>query len=180
MVAHRFPYDHPRKGNLTWFQEKIHMGQRHPPGTIKNVRDITGTDGNMEWRPKIHTIREGYDQWKRKIDAVNRGEAELVLKYWSGRPYWTTPVEFLRLKQGQVGIQKIHLQTREVRIYHPTNYEVAPKSYLYPEIPELWGNDGFNGFNDFYHWFCPPLKRPDMGRVLEKTCAIIHFTKIRY
>ena len=62
-IAKRFLKSHSEAGCLTDFEQKI-------KGKIK-----------------LHTIR-GYDQWKKKIEQVKSGKAELVLKEWSGRPYF--------------------------------------------------------------------------------------------
>jgi hypothetical protein len=182
MIAHRFMSTHPRKGQFTWFQEKIHLGQKsapHPPiAEPILVKDTFGSGTLMTWYPKITTIRPNYVNWKRKIDEVNRGEAVLVLKYWSGKPYNSSPVEILELGKGQVGIQRVVLYNSGAAIFDDaTNIS---KSCPFNEIEQLWINDGFNEFNDFFHWFCPPLKRVDVVRKLEFDGALIHFTNFKY
>ena len=92
IVSEQFPSTHKRKGDKTFFIEKI---------------------GNLT---KIHTLRKNYHYWKNIIDEVRKGNAILSIRTWSGKPYNSPQEEKLRLsKTNSVGIQKI--QFTESNIY---------------------------------------------------------------
>lgn len=148
-VSRYFPANHKRKGEPTRFIEKI----------LNKDPD--------NWT-KIHTIRSNYDLWKKRIDQVNEGKAVLSLRYWTKSPYnyqkdGSKQQEFLQLKKGECGIQKIDFSD----------------DYLYTvridgnrrEFNGIERNDGLLS-QDFENWF----EEYD----LSKPMAIIHFTQFRY
>lgn len=144
MISRAFPATHPRRGELTFFPEMI-------------------MKSDVVKRSKIHTIRANYDFWRKRIEQVWLGEAELSLRYWSGKPYKSKQVEFLRLgKDDGVGIQKVEFKASE---FGPL---VDGKNQFVSDLAE---NDGLS-LNDFTAWF--------KGYDLSKPMAIIHFTKFRY
>ena len=144
MISRTFPATHPRKRELTFFPEQILKSE-----VVK--------------RHKIHTIRANYDFWRKRIEQVWLGEAELSLRYWSGKPYNSKQVEFLRLgKDDGVGIQKVEFKAEE---FGPI---VDGRNQF---VSDLAANDGLS-LTDFMAWF--------KGYDLSKPIAIIHFTKFRY
>lgn len=62
-VSEKFPTKHKRKGEPTFFRENILA--------VK----------------KIHTIRNNYEFWKKRIDEVQNGNAVLSIRVWTGKPY---------------------------------------------------------------------------------------------
>lgn len=151
MVAKHFPKTHPKAGMETYFEPKIEAND------ILNERCLY-------WVPKLHTIRDNYELWKKRIDRVNEGKAVLELRNWEGRPYHSSQTTFKTLKQGEVGIQKLDLTLLGWFIDDvdsDISHDILAK------------NDGLNLF-DFLHWFKGRLNY-DM-----EPLAIIHFTKFRY
>jgi hypothetical protein len=76
-LSRTFPATHPRKGELTHFEEKI-------------KRALLQKEGDLP--VKLHTIRavnpnSKSKSWFEKIEEVNRGEAVLVVYEWNGKPY---------------------------------------------------------------------------------------------
>jgi hypothetical protein len=173
-VSPRFPHDHPRKGEPTYFVEKILIGL-HGEVKFKHQHDskFIGLD------PKLHTCRENYEGWKRKIDEVNRGEAILSLRMWSESPYnrlhdGSHPVEIARFdKDSGIGVQKLNLS--DIMIHGALkNNDVAltdSNGNGGLSLSTIAHNDGLS-LPDFKAWF----RKAD----LSKPIAIIHFTKFRY
>ena len=141
MVSRYFPATHPRKGLPTFFLSKI---------------------TNKE---KIHTIRDNYELWKKRIDQVNEGKAVLELRFWEGRPYHTKQTTLKTLKQGEVGIQAIDIDP------YGLSYRIDSKVWIFDQRKIIAQNDGLTP-EEFKDWF----KKSD----LSKPMAIIHFTKFRY
>ncbi len=135
-VSTVFPAKHRRAGEQTKFIEFIHRGL------------------------KIHTIRGNYELWKKRIDEINRGEAILSVRFWSGRPYHTKQTKVL--VHEKVGIQKIQLKPFDT-IIDDRSSDVS--------IEIVAQNDGLS-LSDFRSWF----KNADPS----KPMAIIHFTDFRY
>lgn len=82
-VSKYFPAKHPKKGEPTWFVEKIKDGI------------------------KIHTIRNNVELWSKRAVEINAGRAVLSVRYWSGKPYRSPQVEIVKLSS--IGIQTIEL-----------------------------------------------------------------------
>ena len=114
---------------------------------------------------KIHTIRANYDLWKKRIDKVNAGNAILSLRFWTGKPYNSKQQEFLQLtKDDGIGVQEIFFLNGEI-------WDPIIEGDDITEMREIAKNDGLNT-DDFKAWF--------KGYDLNKSMAIIHFTKFRY
>ena len=143
---------------------------------------------------KIHTIRANYELWKKRFQKIEAGEACLSLRFWSGKPYRSKQVEFLRLtREDGIGIQKIIMRREEL-----------PDRILYgAQVLEEWQhvwtrdirrpvdmyarNDGLTP-EDFIAWFAPTFEKArkkyatlaDLSTAMEMEFAVIHFTKYRY
>lgn len=115
---------------------------------------------------KIHTIRENYGDWEKKMKEIQDGEAVLSVRVWEGTPYRSKQMELLRLdKDSGVGIQKLHSFDKD------TAYFVGSKGNVLPvPLQELANNDGLS-LNEWKGWFENNAKLP---------LAIIHFTGFRY
>lgn len=148
MLSKVFPVTHPKAGEETDFKPKVMCAFDNTPCYLK----------------KLHTIRANYDLWKKRIDEVVAGEAELCLRQWSGKPYRSKTVVIKRLRSDDgVGIQKLYFPQYEC--YGIINNEVVVS------IRELANNDGIS-IDDLEAWF------KDFDK--SKPLAIIHFTNFRY
>ena len=134
-ISEKFPSAHNRAGDKTLFEEKIKQ------------------------KSKIHTIRENYDFWKKRIDEIQAGRACLSIRKWSGRPYRSKQIEIFNFTD--VGIEKLEW---DVLGWFVDSYDNDLTT------KDLAKNDGLS-YNDFKSWF---KKYP------EKSMAIIHFTDFRY
>ena len=144
-----FPATHPRKGEPTGFREKF----------LAAIKQLKG-----EWW-KLHTIRANYELWAKRIAEVQRGEAVLSVRMWSGRPYMSKQIEIARLtREDGIGIQGLGF----INVWGCDRYVVD--CYDAP-LSQLAHNDGLP-VDDWLDWF----KGYDKSRKL----AIIHFTKFRY
>lgn len=175
MVSRTFPATHYRKGEETFFPEKIKVALNNKDNmeTYKDSFQIFyGHD------PKLHTIRANkkgtaFENWSKKVKEVQEGNAILSLRYWSGSPYnykkdGSKQVEFAQLdKDSGVGVQKLEFPFNDIlRPFNRLNEKINGIS-----IAKLSMNDGLS-FDDFKEWF----KEYD----LSKQMVIIHFTKFRY
>lgn len=138
-LSEKFPTTHPRKGQETEFGRSFLNGK------------------------KIHTIRGNFSLWEKRIAQIQKGEAVLSVRQWTGKPYQSKQVEIARLTaEDGVGIQELKLTD----LSRPTTINGQRI-----ELPLLAQNDGLS-FNDWFNWF--------IGYDLSKPLAIIHFTKFRY
>ena len=139
ILSEKFPTTHPRKGQETEFGRSFLNGK------------------------KIHTIRGNFSLWEKRIAHIQKGEAVLSVRQWTGKPYQSKQVEIARLTaEDGVGIQELKLTD----LSRPTTINGQRI-----ELPLLAQNDGL-GFNDWFYWF----EKYDLSKPL----AIIHFTKFRY
>lgn len=139
MISTHFQKDHPRQGEETHFKEKI----------------LSGT--------KIHTIRDNYDFWEKRIKEVMSGDAILSVRQWIGKPYWSKQKTIIDLnKDSGVGIQRlISTEIFGIDIDGITDRD---------NLNELAAYDGLS-LEDFKSWFEKSSCRP---------LAIIHITNFRY
>lgn len=138
-LSEKFPTTHKRKGQETDFRRLF-------------------LNGN-----KIHTIRANFPLWEKRIAQIQKGEAVLSVRQWTGKPYQSKQVEIARLTaEDGVWIQELKLTD----LSRPTTINGQRI-----ELPLLAQNDGLS-FNDWFNWF--------IGYDLSKPLAIIHFTKFRY
>ncbi|MBV5334209.1 MAG: hypothetical protein JZU49_00195 [Sulfuricurvum sp.] len=148
-VSTKFPKTHKRAGEETYFPFEI---------VTKN---------------KLHTIRSNYELWKKRIEQIQKGEAILSIRYWSGKPYNSKQIEFYQLdKDSGIGVQKLELSFNEKPCYvYNSPYGVGWYRFVDEKINILAENDGLS-IEDFKEWF--------KGYDLSKPMAIIHFTPMRY
>jgi len=170
-VSRVFPCTHKRKGDQTYFKDKIEMALgRFERGSVIEH----DTKSVIEFWPKIHTIRSNYELWSKRIEKVQKGEAVISVRYWSGKPYHKDDngigqVEVCQLdRDSGIGCQQIEFLNGN--IYDPVT-DFAKNGIAYIKISELSKSDGLS-LDDFKEWF--------KGYDLSKPMAIIHFTKFRY
>jgi hypothetical protein len=158
-VSRVFPVTHKRKGEETYFINKIEVAL--------NINQDTNLPFPC-YEPKLHTIRANYDFWKKRIDEVNEGIAILSVRYWTGKPYHTKQVKICQFdKDSGIGIQMLDWTIDHSFNNRPIIFEKNKVLYF----NELSKNDGLSR-EDFQDWF----KNYD----LSESMAIIHFTKFRY
>ena len=141
------------------------LSQTFPKGHADEGKP-TRFGASVTQQVKIHTIRDNYEEWSKKISEVLTGEAILSVRVWEGKPYRSKQMEILRLdKDSGVGIQKLHSFDED------TAYFVGSKGNVLPvPLQELANNDGLS-MNEWTGWFANNTKLP---------LAIIHFTDFRY
>lgn len=184
MISKVFPAYHPRAGHPTFFKEAIAAG-------IEGNRLVTLTTSRRvgkhniilnEQAGKLHTLRGSYDLWKKRAEKINRGEAILSLREWSGKPYASKQEEFMQLTK--VGVQEI-LISRPNYLGRESVFQIAidrkkiaaySDKALIPAVDQgkekvfqnICKNDGLS-VDDFCKYFKNPLDG-----------CIIHFTDFRY
>lgn len=137
MVAKEFLAYHFNAGKPTFFQDAIGK------------------------KVKVHTIRGNYEKWKKKIDEVNSGKAELILKEWSGKPYRSKQNKLFTFDQNDgIDVSKL--------TYVDGFFNVNDELIVPPEI--LAKNDGLT-LPEFEDWFKVIPAEP---------MALIHLTPFRY
>ncbi len=149
-----FPTTHPKAGIPTGFGHKLHAA-------------INGWSDHAYL--KLHTIRANYPLWAKRFEQIERGEACLSIRRWTGKPYASRQEEIARLtKEDGIGLQEL--------IYKKEN-RLSPERYTIEDCEidtrMLAENDGLT-LADWEAWFSNPKYD------LSKPLAIIHFTKFRY
>ena len=132
-----FPSYHPRKGESTYFIEKIWAGLADGTDRMQGNVDM---DFNEYYNgvPKHHTVRNGH-RWKRGDFFSPR--------YWSGKPYASKQniiTEPLQL----VNVWDIKIEGYMIFI----NRELFSSSQYSQEATMLATNDGLL-VDDFWNWF---------------------------
>lgn len=139
IVSKNFPKSHSKAGKETLF--------------IEGIKDKT----------KIHTIRESYLYWEKKMKLVLNGEANLHIRSWIGEPYKSKQEEHFVLSASDgVGIEFVRRVDQGFLL-------TGSDEFLLDRYVSK--NDGLS-FLDFKEWF----KKVEEG----ETLAIIHFTRFRY
>lgn len=169
MISRVFPKTHPRAGEETFFQQKIYaslhpnlcaMGT--PENPIKYPIKIL-----LRPEPKLHTIRTNYALWAKRAEKINRGEAVLSLRQWSGEPYKSKQREFLQLTK--IGVQHAKVLSGPLAPGLPKSVATFVDGSI-KNIHEVAKNDGLS-VDDFCKWF--KFKDDFNG-------CVIHFTEFRY
>lgn len=164
-----FPTTHHKAGKPTGFAEnlafKTHL---ELDKTIGGYRNVQGS--------KRHTIRANYPLWAKRFEQIERGEACLSIRQWTGEPYRSKQVEIARLtNQDGVGIQQVNINLDYYDAHKSVDWFIPnPKKrneFYWFNGTAIAYNDGLL-IQDWVNWF----KDYDLSKPL----AIIHFTKFRY
>lgn len=142
-ISERFPAKHYKAGWLTGFEFSISM-------------DI-----------KIHTIRGNYPLWKKRFEEIEKGNACLSVRKWSGKPYSSKQIELFRFdKTDGIGIEKLYhsCYSKLPMVHSCLKTQTVSNDFLAK-------NDGLT-LEEFKDWF----KDYDLSQPM----AIIHFTPFRY
>lgn len=137
------------------FFPKTHNKSGLPTGFINSISN----------KSKKHTIRGSFELWEKRFEKINKGEACLSIRYWTGKPYNSPQKEVFNLtKTDGIGIEKLEFDD------YLYSFLINNKrfSFIDAALPK---NDGLT-HDDFEEWF----KKYD----LSKPMAIIHFTSFRY
>ena len=164
-LSQHFPATHPKAGKRTLFASKVLDTFNDKPSVDKIDPDY-----------KRHTIRANYPLWAKQFEQIERGEACLSIRQWTGKPYASKQVEIARLtKKDGIGLQELTFY-KEYRIspakYTLENFEIDGKWHE-GNVRMLAENDGLT-LEDWESWFSNPTYD------LSQPMAIIHFTKFRY
>ncbi len=137
-VSEYFPKGHIREGEATGF-----------------VMAIAKSD-------KIHTIRGNYELWEKRAEKINKGEAILSVRCWTGKPYNSKQREVFAFEK--IGVEKIQLDNL-------LGWFVNDEDNDRITLHELAKNDGLS-IEDFKSWF--------KGQSFNEPKAVIHFNNFRY
>lgn len=141
MISESFPSYHERYGDPTCFIESIGDGS------------------------KIHTIRNNFYLWERRVNEVQSGRAIISLRKWKGKPYRSKQFEIMQLTQDdKIGVESLVLSKDIICGKVGELEDLVPTSLIAH-------NDGLLRV-DFEEWF----KHYTGDHLL----AIIHFTSFRY
>lgn len=155
MLSQVFPADHPKAGIPTGFQHKLQAA-------------LNGWSDHAF--VKHHTIRANYPLWAKRFEQIERGEACLSIRQWSGKPYASKQVEIARLtKEDGIGLQKFEVSANYAGINNWQYFKIDDRGYM--SINDIPNKDGL-AREDWVNWF----KNYDIS----KPMAIIQFTKFRY
>ena len=93
-----FPYNHVRKGERTLFE--------------KAIKEWIVFKGESFYPyPKIHTIRSNYELWLERFQEIEKGNAQLSIRQWSGIPYRSKQEKICNLtKADGIGMQKLEVR----------------------------------------------------------------------
>lgn len=156
-VSEYFPQTHSRKGENTFFPDMILSALD---------RDDLLVERCFQKPPKkLHTIRGNYPLWKKRFDKIEKGEACLSIRKWTGKPYRSKQEEIVRLtKADGIGVQSLTMTF--------LGWFIDDQDSDYTS-KDLAANDGLSQM-DFSSWF-----KGEVSIDMEPM-AIIHFTKFRY
>lgn len=163
-----FPVTHSRAGMKTFFKTKLEVSGAIP---FDETNRTSVPDGQPQM--KLHTIRGNWELWRKRFDEIERGEAEISLRQWSGKPYASKQIEIARLtKEDGIGIQLLCFagnQTKKDRIMQRPIVDGTKEI----DYRQLAMNDGLT-VPDWHSWFRDPKYD------LREPMAIIQLTKFRY
>ena len=152
IFSRMFPSYHPKKGEPTFFVEKIYKSLYLMKAVPKEIVEAFNFEimNDDAVAPKHHTIRAG-NRWKVGDNFSPR--------VWSGKPYQSKQVTIA----SDIEIKKIWTFEISVSGYYSLNENYKP--YLTAkQIIEIAKNDGLD-INDFFAWF-EKTKRPFLGQVI--------------
>lgn len=149
-----FPAYHSRKGEPTNFKEAFKAGQVFNRG-----------GESLYPHPKIHTIRSNFALWEKRFKEIEKGEAILSIRQWSGKPYHSKQEIICNLTNTDgIGLQKLYVAG--CAVIHPKFVDGCSVKCW-----DLASNDGLSVL-DWMNWF--------KNYNLVEPLAVIHFTKFRY
>lgn len=121
----------------------------------------TGFINAISAKTKIHTIRSNYQLWAKRAEKINKGEAVLSVRYWTGKPYNSKQQEVFVFDK--IGVEKIQYDPLLGWFINDIDSDYKTKDFA--------ENDGLSR-EDFVEWF--------KGKHLTDPKVIIHFSEFRY
>ena len=132
----------------------------------------TGFIDKIGSKIKKHTIRGNYPLWKKRIEEIQKGNAILSIRYWTGKPYKSKQKEAYVLdKNSGIGVQDLYFDDKRLSESFVSNETAVDGIQNYVSNEILAENDGLS-LVDFQEWF--------KGYGLNEPMAIVHFTAERY
>jgi hypothetical protein len=137
-----FPSYHPRKGEPTYFVEKIYEGIKVPMEYISNYKNQEFSYPFSVPLPKYHTIRAGH-RWK-------VGD-KFSPRVWSGKPYQSKMITIAP----DIEIKKIFDFKMDLNgVYSVGGFYLEDHQY-----ETLAQNDGLSE-DDMFNWFMKNYNKP--------------------
>ncbi len=170
ILSKTFPADHPRNGLETNF--KVELGKALCKKDCYYCENVWKC--NLIPYRKLHTIRQNYDLWEKRISEIQAGRAVLSIRQWIGTPYRSKTIEIARLTaEDGVGIEKLTFNVirKEGNVINFLRFDVNGRDV---DADLLSMNDGLS-LKNWYYWFKLNEDIP-----YREPMAIIHFTKYRY
>ncbi len=155
-LTKKFFDQHPRAGQPTGFADAVKAGT------------------------KIHTCRDNYDYWVKKIDTLKDADGILCIREWTGKPYRSPQGTIKETPAAMVAVSKLELTKGKHRVEpyrHSVEYYRATVDGVPVDVETLARNDGFTSAKDYVGFFTPLFDKAADGRI---EMAIIHFTPYRY
>ncbi|CAM1370419.1 conserved hypothetical protein [Tenacibaculum litopenaei] len=141
IISENFPKKHKKSGEPTNF--------------IQSIKDKT----------KKHTLRQNYSLWEKRFDEINKGNACLSIRVWTGKPYRSSQKEvFNFVNTDGIGLEKYRRDLSSV--VSKSGHRITTFSQAV-----LAQNDGLE-YSDFKDWF--------KGANILQPLALIHFSGYRY
>ena len=168
-ISKVFPATHPKAGAATGFKEAFERATKCPNCHQKGTDYCkTACATELAKFTKKHTIRANYPLWEKRIAEIQRGEACLSVRQWTGKPYRSKQEEVATLTmQDGVGLQKLTFSTDDIETAKP----VIEGGTIPQPVTKIAAFDGLTT-QDWKDWF--------RGYDLKTPLAVIHFTHYRY
>lgn len=167
-LSKAFPSSHPMKGKPTDFKMAMLSALLCAKCCIRKKGMCMGECVASAYI-KRHTVRANYPLWAKRIAEVQRGEAVLSVRQWSGRPYMSKQETIALLTaQDGIGIQMLKFLPDADGCILWNQFVIDNR---YADIKNVANNDGLS-LEDWREWF--------RNYDLTKPLAIIHFTSFRY
>lgn len=156
MLTKVFFEGHPRAGQTTNFADSVRVGK------------------------KIHTCRDNYEYWAKKITKLTTEGGTLSVRQWTEKPYRSPQETITDIPATETGVSQLIIKkdTHRVLPYrHSITTYTATVDGKAVEMETLAKNDGFSRAQDFTSFIDPLFDKYHSDTI---TLAIIHFNIYRY
>lgn len=129
---------------------------------------------------KIHTCRDNYDYWAKKIETLKDAGGMLCIREWSGKPYRSPQDTIVEIPAEKVHVVKLKLTRLSLDGPTPgTHYHAysAMVNGKHIKIEDVAKHDGFTCERDFVAFLDPLF---DRDKTNTEYLAIIHFNEFSY
>ena len=151
MLTKVFFEGHPKAGQETCFAELVREGK------------------------KVHTCRDNYEYWQKKIDKLKTEGGMLCIRQWTDKPYRSPQETIAEIPADEVAVSKLTITKNQHRVLpykHTMTYITAYVDGRQTNIETLAANDGFTRTKDFVAFISPLFDKYHSDTI---TLAIIHF-----